>query len=280
MSRESSPTPGSGREEDRSAVRHSLSLHLEGLRTWKVDRIFGEPVVIPRSPASAEEPSRRSLEARTTTAEPPRPSAVPPAPPIGPGENPPIDPAELLAAVAREAEACRRCRLGGERNRCVPGAGDPRAPLLFVGEAPGREEDRRGEPFVGAAGQLLDRIVGALGFRREEVFIANTLKCRPPNNRDPLPDEWGACSPFLERQVAALSPRMIVALGRAAARLLTGRDEPLGRLRGGKHAYHGIPVIVTYHPAYLLREPSAKRDCWQDLQPVVQEFGRPPLPQE
>ncbi len=249
---------------DLTLVRHSLSLHLDGIRTWGIDRIFGVPELPPRSPSASE-------------------TAVTPEPSVTQETSAPLgrrlvaDPAALLAQVATEVAACTACRLCEGRTQTVPGVGDPRARLLFVGEAPGRDEDLQGEPFVGKAGQLLDKIIGALGFRRDEVFIANTLKCRPPNNRDPLPEETRACSPYLERQVAALAPQLIVALGKPAARLLTGRDEALGRLRGGKHSYQGVPVVVTYHPAYLLRTPAAKADCWQDLQEVVRTFGRTPL---
>ena len=276
-------------------LRHSLRVHLEGLESWGVSRIFGEPLLAsapeaaataPTPAVEAEPPAPRDPRPASQRLEDPRPasqrlsdpppaarkpveptSPAPAAPPPDKGE-----PAEILAAIAAEVAACTRCGLSKTRNLTVPGVGDPRARLMFVGEAPGAEEDRRGEPFVGRAGELLDKIIGALGFRREEVFIANTLKCRPPNNRDPLPDESGACTPFLERQVRAIAPRQIVALGRPAARFLTGRDEPLSRLRGGKHSFLGVPVVVTYHPAYLLRNPAAKADCWHDLQAVVREF--------
>jgi len=183
--------------------------------------------------------------------------------------------AEIKSAVS----TCTRCALHKTRTQTVFGVGDEDADWMLIGEAPGAEEDRLGEPFVGQAGKLLDNMLAAINLsRREKVYIANVLKCRPPGNRDPDPDEVAACTPYLERQIAALAPRRIVALGRPAARLLTGLDQPLGRLRGRDHSYRGIPVTVTYHPAYLLRNPAAKADCWQDLQPVVREFGRPPLP--
>lgn len=162
---------------------------------------------------------------------------------------------------------CTRCRLCEGRTQTVFGVGDPRARWLVVGEAPGAEEDRRGEPFVGRAGQLLDSMLRAVGLARETVFIANVLKCRPPDNRDPRPDEIAACLPYLERQVALIEPRIILAVGRIAAQALLGSDAPVGRLRGRVHR-HGAaqtPLVVTYHPAYLLRSPGEKRKAWDDL---------------
>jgi DNA polymerase len=162
---------------------------------------------------------------------------------------------------------CRLCPLHESRTQAVFGVGDPQADWLIVGEAPGAEEDRRGEPFVGRAGQLLDAMLAALGLSRLAVYIANTLKCRPPNNRDPQPQEALACAPYLERQIELIGPGLIVALGRVAAQRLLETDAPLGRLRGTVHRYgpREIPVIVTYHPAYLLRRPAEKSKAWRDL---------------
>jgi len=264
-----------GRED----VARALAAHLGGLASWGIDVVRGAaapPSRAIRVPSPPRAPERSAPDAGDAGARMPDLAAAILAPARIAGGSP--ETIAALAAVAREVAECTACRLCGTRTKTVPGVGDPGAALLFVGEAPGHEEDLRGEPFVGRAGQLLDKIIAALGFRREEVFIANVLKCRPPGNRDPDPDEVAACTPYLERQIAALAPRRIVALGRPAARLLTGLDQPLGRLRGRDHSYRGIPVTVTYHPAYLLRNPAAKADCWQDLQPVVREFGRPPLP--
>ena len=162
---------------------------------------------------------------------------------------------------------CRLCPLHESRTQAVFGVGDPQADWLIVGEAPGAEEDRRGEPFVGRAGQLLDAMLAALGLSRQAVYIANTLKCRPPNNRDPQPQEALACAPYLDRQIELIDPGLIVALGRVAAQRLLETDAPLGRLRGTVHRYspREIPVIVTYHPAYLLRRPAEKSKAWRDL---------------
>lgn len=161
--------------------------------------------------------------------------------------------------------ACTLCGLAASRSNTVFGVGNPDADWLIVGEAPGAEEDRRGEPFVGRAGKLLDEMLRAIGQRREDVFIANILKCRPPNNRDPKADEVAACRPYLERQIELIKPRIILAVGRIAAQNLLASDDPVGRMRGRAHELDGIPLVVTYHPAYLLRSPSQKNKAWQDL---------------
>jgi len=161
--------------------------------------------------------------------------------------------------------ACTLCGLSQSRTNTVFGIGNPDADWLIVGEAPGAEEDRRGEPFVGRAGKLLDEMLRAIGQRREDVFIANILKCRPPNNRDPKADECASCRPYLERQIELVRPRIILAVGRIAAQNLLGSDDPVGRMRGKPHQLDGIPLVVTYHPAYLLRSPSQKDKSWRDL---------------
>jgi uracil-DNA glycosylase len=173
----------------------------------------------------------------------------------------------LRAAVA----GCQACALSQSRRQIVFGTGHLQAHWMIVGEAPGEQEDRQGEPFVGVAGQLLDNMLHALGLTRDEapperqVFIANTLKCRPPNNRNPDPAETAQCAPFLERQIALVQPRLILAMGRFAAQALLASTEPLGKLRGRIHQYRGVPVVVTYHPAYLLRTPADKARAWEDL---------------
>ena len=161
--------------------------------------------------------------------------------------------------------ACTRCELSKGRTQTVFGVGNPQADWMIIGEAPGAEEDRQGEPFVGRAGKLLDEMLKAAGQGRERVFIANILKCRPPNNRDPKPDEARACRGYLERQIELVQPKIILAVGRIAAQNLLGTDAPVGRLRGRVHDLDGIPLVVTYHPAYLLRSPSQKRKSWDDL---------------
>ena len=173
---------------------------------------------------------------------------------------------QLCAAVA----ACTRCGLSTTRTQTVFGTGDRKAQLMVIGEAPGFEEDRQGEPFVGRAGQLLNAMLKSVGFERGDVYIANILKCRPPDNRDPQPGEVAECLPYLRRQIELVTPRAILCVGRIAAQNLLGTAAPLGRLRGTAHRHDsGVPVVVTYHPAYLLRSPSEKRKAWEDLKFVV-----------
>ena len=161
--------------------------------------------------------------------------------------------------------ACVRCQLHKSRTQTVFGVGSPDADWMIIGEAPGAEEDRRGEPFVGRAGQLLDEMLRAVGQGRDRAFIANILKCRPPNNRDPKPEESAECRGYLERQIELVQPKIILAVGRIAAQLLLDTDTPVGRLRGAQHFLNDIPLVVTYHPAYLLRSPTQKRKAWDDL---------------
>ena len=179
--------------------------------------------------------------------------------------TPVTDRQTALQALRQEVLPCTACDLHSTRRNVVFGSGSPQARLVLVGEAPGQEEDRQGEPFVGRSGQLLTKILEAIAFKREDVFICNILKCRPPENRDPLPQEVASCEPHLQRQLAILQPRLICCLGRIAAQTLLKTDASLGRLREAVHFYRGIPVLVTYHPAYLLRNPSAKRDAWDDV---------------
>src|SRR5579883_1914835 len=179
-----------------------------------------------------------------------------------------------LPQVRDDLGDCRRCKLHAGRTNIVFGVGNPNADLVFVGEGPGAEEDRTGEPFVGAAGQLLTKMIQAMGFAREDVYICNVVKCRPPGNRNPEPDEIAACEPFLVGQLGALAPRMVVTLGKFAAQCLLRSDAPISALRGHFHRYQGIALMPTFHPAYLLRNPSAKREVWADLQQVMAELDR------
>ncbi|MGF1466052.1 MAG: uracil-DNA glycosylase [Sandaracinaceae bacterium] len=211
---------------------------------------------------------------------PPRPAPVrqdtlaspgPPAPAV-PGATP--DVRKRLAALAAEAAECTRCGLHAGRTRSVFARGNPSAEGVCVGEGPGYHEDQRGSPFVGKAGQLLDRMITAMGLGPDEIYICNVVKCRPPGNRTPNPDEAAACRPYLDGQLEAVEPRVIVALGRCAAESL-GVAEPGRRWRGQWGAYGPVPVMPTYHPAYLLRNPEQKRPVWEDLQAVVARLGRP-----
>lgn len=184
-----------------------------------------------------------------------------------------------LEPVVAELGDCRRCPLGALRHRLVFGEGNPSAELLFVGEAPGADEDAQGRPFVGRAGQLLTKIIAAMGLAREDVYICNILKCRPPGNRNPLPDEIAACEPFLIRQIEAIRPRVICALGSFAAHTLLKSEAPISALRGQFHRYHGIPLMPTYHPAYLLRNPGAKKQVWEDVQAIMKLLREPIRPE-
>jgi DNA polymerase len=177
---------------------------------------------------------------------------------------------ESLAAAVR---GCRLCGLCETRTQTVFGVGNRAARLMVIGEAPGAEEDRQGEPFVGRAGLLLNAMLRAAGFERGEVFIANVLKCRPPHNRDPSDEEAGRCLPYLRRQIELVGPAAILCVGRIAAQRLLGTDAPLGRLRGRVHDLEGVPVVVTYHPAYLLRSPGEKRKSWEDLKLALKVLG-------
>ncbi|MBP7778074.1 MAG: uracil-DNA glycosylase [Acidobacteria bacterium] len=184
-------------------------------------------------------------------------------------------PAEALAALRDDiGPACTRCKLHAlGRRQVVFGVGNPQARLMFVGEAPGEDEDRQGEPFVGRAGQLLTKIIEAIGMTREQVYIANVIKCRPPGNRNPEPDEVATCEPFLFAQLAITQPRIVVALGKFAAQSLLGTTEPITKLRGRLFDWRGATLLPTFHPAYLLRNPPAKREVWEDMKKVRDLLG-------
>ena len=202
-----------------------------------------------------------------------------PRPPVRSGAPNPApasgDAAARLAQLAASVKDCQACRLHEGRRQVVFGAGNPAADLVFVGEAPGHEEDRQGEPFVGPAGQLLTRIIQAIGLTRQDVYILNVIKCRPPQNRNPLPDEMAACRPIIDKQLACLKPRVICALGTFAAQALLRTDERISRLRGRFHPMGDVLVRPTFHPAYLLRNPQDKRKVWEDMQAVQRELGLP-----
>lgn len=185
------------------------------------------------------------------------------------GEPPRLD------EVRRTLGDCKRCKLCSGRKNLVFGVGNPKARLVFVGEGPGAEEDNQGIPFVGAAGQLLTKMISAMGYTRDEVYICNVVKCRPPGNRNPEPDEIQACQPFLEAQLDAIRPSVIIALGKFAAQTLLRSDTPITRLRGHWREYVGVPLMPTFHPAYLLRNPAEKKAAWADLQAVMARFPKP-----
>ena len=229
--------------------------------------------------AELSAPAKRPGGPRRETPPPlvqPRPfnPAVPPtAAPAAPANEPPEATLERMRLYALE---CRRCPLAATRTNVVFGEGNPHAGLMFIGEGPGADEDRLGRPFVGRAGQLLDKMIAAMQFRREEVYIANIVKCRPPGNRTPTPEEAQRCIGYLERQIKFIAPKVIVLLGATAATFLLDRHEGITKLRGNWTEYRGIPVMPTYHPAFLLRQESAKREAWHDLQMVMAKFGKSP----
>jgi DNA polymerase len=207
----------------------------------------------------------RIVGARATApAEPPSPS--PPRPPVAVSDAPLLANLNTLDEIAAHATACKRCALWSTATNCVPGEGSPNAQLVCVGEAPGEQEDLSGRPFVGKAGQLLTKILAAIDLKREDVFICNVLKHRPPGNRNPLPEEVTACSPYLVRQIEVIRPRVILAFGTFAAQTLLETKLSIGKLRETVHQYYGVPLIVTYHPAALLRNPAWKRPTWDDVQ--------------
>ena len=178
-----------------------------------------------------------------------------------------------LEALRKEVEVCTKCQLYKTRTNSVFGEGNINADLMFIGEAPGRDEDKQGKPFVGRAGQLLTDIIAAIGLKREEVYIANILKCRPPDNRNPLPDEIKECSPYLYAQIECIKPKVICALGKFSAQTLLQTETPISQLRGKFHDYRGIKLMPTYHPAYLLRNSAGKKDVWEDMQLIAKELG-------
>jgi len=215
--------------------------------------VAGVPIVAPEAP----------LPRRGTTAPPPEPRLARDS-----GDPPPLD------EVRRALGDCKRCKLCSGRKNLVFGVGNPKARLVFVGEGPGAEEDAQGIPFVGAAGQLLTKMVAAMGYSRDEVYICNVVKCRPPGNRNPEPDEIESCQPFLEAQLDAIRPAVIIALGKFAAQTLLRTATPITRLRGQWREYVGIPLMPTFHPAYLLRSPGEKKAAWADLQAVMARFPK------
>ena len=262
---------------------HPSRAHLDaiGIPVWVLRRA-------PRATSGAQAPPP-AAETGAAPASAPRRADVPPAA-IGAGAVPtaraptPVPPADVppaaigagaspapasaaLEAIDAQVRGCRKCALHGTRTHTVFGTGRPDAECMFIGEAPGAEEDARGEPFVGRAGKLLDAMLAAIGLERGDVYIANIVKCRPPRNRDPQADEIAACSGYLERQIEAVSPRLLVAVGRVAAQSLLATTKPVGQLRGRTYRYgeDRLPVLVTYHPAYYLRSPLQKRKAWTDL---------------
>jgi uracil-DNA glycosylase family 4 len=267
------------------ALRQALIAHLRFYRDIGVTDFYRQPVdpslvgaeTHPGAPglsAAADEiwESAPPPETQENEPIPPRkPIAAPPAPVLT--ELQPADKAAALRLILDDIGDCTRCGLHKGRNKLVFADGSPTARLMFVGEGPGADEDAQGLPFVGRAGQLLNNMITAMGLERQEVYIANVVKCRPPGNRAPEPDEANTCSPFLFRQIDVVRPEVIVALGATAATYLLGQRQPLAGLRGRVHSFRGAKLIVTYHPAFLLRDPRQKKEAWADLQIAMRELG-------
>jgi len=232
-------------------------------------------------PESVSEPAAEAIHSTSNSAPNQEEHATPPRKhlPVAPEiatAVPAADRAAALQLIRDEIGDCTRCALHVGRHKIVFGDGDPAARLMFVGEGPGADEDAQGLPFVGKAGQLLNNMIAAMGLRREEVYIANVVKCRPPGNRVPEQEEGATCTPFLFRQIDVVRPKVLVALGATAATWLLGKHQPLAGLRGRVHPVRGTQLIVTYHPAYLLRDPRQKKEAWADLQIAMKELGLKP----
>jgi DNA polymerase len=275
------------------ALRDALDERLRFYRVLGLTEFYRRPVdlaITPDEPASPDavassasvlqesvlvkEPEMQSTQANFLREEPAIPARKSsfPAPPPALNIIPPAERAAALQAIRDDIGDCTRCALHKGRNKIVFADGSPTARLMFVGEGPGADEDAQGLPFVGRAGQLLNNMIAAMGLKREEVYIANVVKCRPPGNRTPEPEEANTCSPFLFRQIDVVRPQVIVALGATAATYLLGQRQPLAGLRGRVHAWRGCQLIVTYHPAFLLRDPRQKKEAWADLQIAMKEL--------
>lgn len=268
----------------REALRHLAWLRSAGVSEVPAPALAPDiaPHGLPAEPAAPPKvPARGGAPAAGPSAERAAPALATPArvgPDAPPGGYTTADKgcgSPALLGLRGELGECTRCKLAGTRTHVVFGVGSPAAELMFVGEGPGADEDQQGEPFVGKAGQLLTKMIEAMGFRREDVYIANVVKCRPPGNRNPEPDELAACEPFLRAQIAAISPKVIVALGKFAAQTLLRDTTPISKLRGRWSSYEGVKLMPTFHPAYLLRSPEEKKKAWEDLQLVMKELGRP-----
>ena len=260
------------RDEGRPTdVAAQLRRHLESLRAAGVDYLpAAAPLPMrPAAPVAAEAVAAPIMPAQGLFKAEPEPTAPPAAAPVE-------DRRTALRMLAEQVAGCTRCKeLAATRTQTVFGVGPVGAELCFIGEAPGRDEDAQGEPFVGAAGQLLDRIIAAMGFKRDEVYICNILRCRPPNNRPPAPDEAAHCREWLDRTLELVRPKFLCALGKTAANYLLGANQGISRMRGKFFAYNGVPVMCTFHPSFLLRAPENKREVWEDMKLLLAKMGRP-----
>ncbi len=277
-----------------SGIRDALLTRVRFYRDLGLTEFYRRPVdpaILAQLAAAPESPQNQNIGApglasetwdqSSNSADFQEEHAIPPrkhlpAPAAIAATIPAVERAAALQIIRDEIGECTRCALHKGRNKLVFGDGDPAARLMFVGEGPGADEDAQGLPFVGKAGQLLNNMIAAMGLRREEVYIANVVKCRPPGNRVPEQEEGATCSPFLFRQIDVVRPQVLVALGATAATWLLGVRQPLAGLRGRVHPFRGSQLIVTYHPAYLLRDPRQKKEAWADLQIAMRELGLKP----
>jgi uracil-DNA glycosylase family 4 len=253
---------------DEAELRRQVETTLLGLKAAGIDWVPKGGSLPPRTAAAVSKPTPVVAEAPVPVAA--AASTAPAAPAVS-------DRRQQLDVLAEEIKTCTRCpELASTRTQTVFGDGQPGAEICFLGEAPGADEDAQGKPFVGAAGQLLNKIIAACGLKREEVYICNILKCRPPGNRTPLPNEADNCSGFLKRQLDLVKPKYIVCLGSTAAKYLLQSTQSLGQMRKRFHEFNGIPAIVTYHPAYLLphRNPAMKKEVWEDMKMLLTKMGR------
>ena len=266
-------------------VTHSLHAYAQELQAGGVEGFSPAPSSL--TPPADEDSPGPVADSRVETHQPQQTAAAPaptadfpasapnPVAPPAPAEEAPLATVQTLTELRAEIGDCRRCGLCEKRNSIVFGVGNPDAEIMFIGEGPGYEEDKQGEPFVGRAGQLLTQIITkGMQMQRSDVYIANVVKCRPPENRNPEPDEIAACEPFLVKQLELIQPKIIVALGKFAAQTLLKDTTPITRLRGKWQSYHGIKLMPTFHPAYLLRNPKDKRLVWEDIKAVLREIGR------
>lgn len=236
-----------GTHSVKSHLLASLGAYLQELQESGIDGLSLEPAASAILDTPTAQPASALLEPQQNVRQP---------------DSAPAEKQETLEQIRKNLGDCQRCKLGATRNKLVFGAGHPKARLVFVGEGPGADEDEKGEPFVGDAGKMLNRIITAMGLKREEVYICNVVKCRPPQNRNPEKDEIAACSPFLLRQLHSIKPDVIVALGTFAAQTVLGSKEPISKLRGKFHDFHGMPLMPTYHPSYLLRSGGNSDSFW------------------
>lgn len=282
------PTPQADNDRLRHALRQTLESlagagvrqlpdGAETLQRWRevAERQRSATAVASPMPAAHDPNAALSTEEELEVAKK-RATSAPAAATVKSGDAGDVSTAKTLKILAQEVAGCTRCHeLASTRTQTVFGVGDPQARLVFLGEAPGADEDKQGEPFVGRAGQLLNKILEACKLRREDVYILNILKCRPPGNRNPLPEESQNCRRYLHRQLELIKPEYICCLGSVAAQNLLETTETIGRLRGSVHKFRGVKVVCTYHPAYLLRNPSAKKQTWEDMKLLMRELGTP-----